>query len=94
MRPHMLKGVTKKIVEIKNPENPSFERAVLYLRHDLPRQPDKNPVELAEEYLDEIEPSVLRSETKSLRVTVTVLSLSLGATLAALAVLLVLYTKM
>ena len=32
----MLKGVTKRIVEIKSPASGYFERAVLYLRADKP----------------------------------------------------------
>lgn len=89
----MLKGVTKRIVEIRSPKNPHFERAVLYLRADCPYTDKRGAVGLAEDYLETLEPEVSEKPQKDLRVTVAVLSLSLGVALAALAALLVLYTK-
>lgn len=32
----MIKGVNKRIVEIPFPENPYFEKAVMFIRHDAP----------------------------------------------------------
>ena len=90
----MLKGVTKRIVEIKSPASEHFERAVLYRRTDRPYPKKSEAIGLAEEYVSSLEPNELPKPPRDLRLTVAVLSLSLGVTLAALAVLLVLYTKM
>ena len=89
----MLKGVTKRIVEIRSPNSPHFERAVLYLRADCPYTAKRDAIGLAEDYLETLEPKTPEKPQKNLRVTVAVLSLSLGVTLAALAALLILYTK-
>lgn len=86
----MLKGVTKRIVEIKSPASDHFERAVLYLRADKPYPQKQEAVALAEEYLESIEPTDMPKPAKDLRLTVTVLSLSLVVTLTALGILLVL----
>ena len=90
----MLKGVTKRIVEIKSPQNPAFERAVLYLRSDLPAPKNKRVLELAEDYLEDIGPEKSDEKGKDLRLIVAVLALSLGVTLTAFLILLFLYTKM
>lgn len=90
----MLKGVTKRIVEIRSPENEYFERAVFYLRTDKPIPPKREAAKLAAEYIDSLELPSYHSRQKNLRLTVTVLSLGLGVTLAALAAVLLLYTKM
>lgn len=90
----MLKGVTKRIVEVKSPESDHFERAVLYLRADKPYPKKQEAIALAEEYLQSLEPSELPKNPKNLRLTVLVLSLSLAVALTALAVLLILFTKM
>ena len=86
----MLKGVTKRIVEIRSPNSEHFERAVLFLKPDCPYPDGKEGAAIAEEYLKTIEPPTPR---KDLRVVVAVLSLSLCITLAALATVLILYTK-
>ena len=52
----MLKGVTKKIVEIKSPASGYFERAVLYLRPGEPPLKSREAKRLAEEYVAGIEP--------------------------------------
>lgn len=88
----MLKGVTKRIVEIKSPDSPHFERAVLYLRADCPYPKKREAIGLAEDYLGTLEPSEQKPR-RDLRIIIAVLSLSLGITLAALATVLVLYTK-
>ena len=90
----MLKGVTKRIVEVKSPESDHFERAVLYLRADKPYPKKQEAIALAEEYLQSIEPKEPPKEQKDLRRTVVVLSLSLAVSVAALAVVLILFTKM
>lgn len=93
----MLKGVTRRIIEVKGPENSRFERAVLYLRTDAPILKQSEAQRMAEEYLKTIEPEFAREKPKysrPLKLTVAVLSLSLVVTLSALAVVLVLYTKM
>lgn len=89
----MLKGVTKRIVEIKSPKSTHFERAVLYLRADRPYPKKREAIDLAEDYLETLEPETSAAPQKNLRLTVVVLSLSLAVTLAALAAVLVLYTK-
>lgn len=88
----MLKGVTKRIVEIRSPDSKHFERAVLYLRADCPYPKRREAINLAENYLETLEPSETKP-SRDLRVVVAVLALSLGVTLAALATVLVLYTK-
>ena len=90
----MLKGVTKRIVEIKSPSSEYFERAVLYLRADKPYPKKQAAIELAEDYLSTLEPPKTILPQKNLKLTVVVLSLSLAVTLTALAVVLLLYTKM
>lgn len=89
----MLKGVTRRIVEIRSPSSEYFERAVLYLRSDRPIPKKSEAISLAEEYLETLEPSENLKPQKNLRVTVAVLALSLGVTLTALAAVLLLYTK-
>lgn len=89
----MLKGVTKRIVEIRSPASDYFERAVLYLRADKPLPNGANAGELAEEYLRTLEPDTPAQRVRDQRVTVAVLSLCLGVSLAAVAVLLILYTN-
>lgn len=88
----MLKGVTKRIVEIKNPTSDYFERAVLYLRPNGQLPEGSSAEKLAEEYLSAVDPNS-GSGRRDLRLLVAVLSLSLGLSLTALAVLLVLFTK-
>lgn len=90
----MLKGVTKRIVEIRSPASDYFERAVLYLRADKPLPKEADASALAEEYLKTLEPENLPRADKNPRVTVAVLSLCLGVSLAAVAVLLILCTKL
>lgn len=90
----MLKGVTKRIVEIKSPSSDYFERAVLYLKADKPYPKKNDAVALAEEYLESLEPAKRIGPSKNLKLTVVVLSLSLAITLTALGVVLVLFTKM
>lgn len=90
----MLKGVTKRIVEIRSPASDYFERAVLYLRSDKPLPKNADAGELAEEYLQSLEPENLPRAGRNPRVTVTVLSLCLGVSLVAVAVLLILCTKL
>lgn len=89
----MLKGVTKRIVEIKSPASDYFERAVLYLRADRPYPKKGEAVSAANDYIASLEPERLPKKPRDLRPTVAVLSLSLGVTLAALAAVLLLYTK-
>ena len=89
----MLKGVTKRIVEIKSPQSEHFERAVLYLRADAKYPGGREGAAIAEEYLKTLEPGEKPAGQKNLRLTVAVLALSLGVTLAALMTLLILYTK-
>ena len=90
----MVKGVTKRIVEIKSPSSDYFERAVLYLKTDRPYPKKQEAIALAEEYLQSLEPSELPKNPKNLRLTVLVLSLSLAVSVAALAAVLILFTKM
>lgn len=90
----MLKGVTKRIVEIRSPASDYFERAVLYLRADKPLPKSADAGELAEEYLKTLEPENHPRAGRDARVTVAVLSLCLGVSLAAVAVLLILCTKL
>ncbi len=89
----MLKGVTKRIVEIKSPASGYFERAVLYLRADKPYPKKGEAVSAANDYIASLEPVKSPKKPRDLRLTVAVLSLSLGAALAALAAVLLLYTK-
>lgn len=91
----MIKGVTRRIVEIKSPPDSRFERAVLYLRHDMPVPGNREAKAMAEEYLKTIDASASSPKKgTSYRLAVAVLTLSLIVTLSALAILLVLYTKM
>ena len=90
----MLKGVTKRIVEIKSPTSEYFERAVLYLRADKPYPKKQAAIELAEDYLSTLEPPETLRPQKNLKLTVIVLALSLAVALAALTAVLLLYTKM
>ena len=89
----MLKGVTKRIVEIKSPASDYFERAVLYLRADKPYPKKSEAISLANDYIESLEPENIRKSPKNLRLTVAVLALSLRVTLTALAAVLLLYTK-
>lgn len=89
----MLKGVTKRIVEINRPDNPAFERAVLYLKTDGVKK-GTDPVAEAKEYLSGLSEPDDFVHGRKLRLTVAVLSLCLAVTAAALMILLVLYTKM
>lgn len=93
-RQEMLKGVTRRIVEVKSPGNPSVERAVLYLRPEAPAPKKSEVSAMAEDYLDGIYLKDGQGTAKGLKLTVAVLALSLGAALTALTVLLFLYTKM
>lgn len=90
----MLKGVTKRIVEIKSPKSDHFERAVLYLRAGVPYPENREAIDIAEDYLETLEPDKLVPPQKNLKLTVAVLSLSLAVALTALMAVLVLYTKM
>lgn len=90
----MLKGVTKRIIEIKSPDNGYFERAVLYLRPDRNWPEGTDVSAAAAEYLSGVDLASAKKCRGDSRALVAVLSLSLGAALAALAVVLVLYTKM
>lgn len=90
----MVKGVTRRIVEIKRPGSDYFERAVLYLRSDRPFPRKREAIEQAKDYLNTLEPSSSHAGSKrDLRPVVAVLTLSLCVTVAALLVLLVLFTK-
>ena len=89
----MVKGVTRRIVEIKRPGSDYFERAVLYLRSDRPFPRKREAIEQAKDYLNTLEPSSHAGSKRDLRPVVAVLTLSLCVTVAALLVLLVLFTK-
>lgn len=89
----MLKGVTKRIVEIKSPSSDYFERAVLYLRPDRPLPGESDCSRLAEEYLGSLEPASRKKIPRDLRPLAAVLAASLLISLCALAVLLILFTK-
>lgn len=90
----MVKGVTRRIVEIRSPANSCFERAVLYLRADKPLPDGGDAVKEAEEYIKTLGPGEIPRQPRDQRVAVAVLSLCLFVSLAAVGVLLVLYTKM
>lgn len=47
----MIKGVSKKIVEINNPDSIYFEKAILYLRPHMGELSDKIIAKEAEKYL-------------------------------------------
>lgn len=85
----MVKGVTKRIVEIKSPASGYFERAVLYLRTDSMLK-NREAKRLAEEYVAGIEPKE-PPERRNMRIAVTALSMSLALALTALAAVLLLY---
>lgn len=90
----MLKGVTRRIVEIRRPSSDYFERAVLYLRTDRPFPKRSEAVKEAENYLDSMEePKNFMRRQRDLRPVVAVLTVSLAVSLLAIVVLLVLFTK-
>ncbi|MBR6394891.1 MAG: hypothetical protein IKS13_08755 [Ruminococcus sp.] len=47
----MIKGVTKKIIEINNPDSAYFEKAILYLRPEMREIPDQFLRDEANRYL-------------------------------------------
>ncbi|MDR0984563.1 MAG: hypothetical protein LBL93_06130 [Ruminococcus sp.] len=51
-----LKGVTKKIIEIPNTENPYFEKAILYVKPYMSSTPPKILSEEAKLYMNKIAP--------------------------------------
>jgi hypothetical protein len=51
-----LKGVTKKIIEIPNTENPYFEKAILYVKPVMSSIPPKILSEEAKLYMNKIAP--------------------------------------
>ncbi len=90
----MIKGVSKRIIEIKSPNSRHIERAVLFLRSGSDCPDPKELGSIEEEYLREFEPKDKPRPSPRFRAAVAVLALSLGVTLAALMIVLVLYTKM
>lgn len=89
----MIKGVTRRIVEIKNPADGYFERAVLYLRADVPPAGKREALRHAEEYLSGV--GRFGGKTRrDLRPIVALLGLALMISLTALGVMLIVVTKM
>ena len=89
----MIKGVTKKIVEIKSPASDYFERAVLYLKADLPEAKKYEAIKQAGSYLNSVEAEASAYFRRDLRPIVAVLALALGISLTALAAVLIVVTK-
>ena len=89
----MLKGVTKRIIEINSPSSEYFERAVLYLKTDRPYPKRRAAIELAEEYLKTVEPEEPAPRIRKIPPATAALALGLAVSLAALAVVLILFTK-
>ncbi len=77
-------------MEIKSPANGYFERAVLYLRAGRPPIGGREAKRLAEDYVAQLEPRE-SGEHRSMRLAVTVLSMSLALSLTALAAVLVIF---
>ncbi len=53
---NVIKGVSRRIIEINRPESPYFERAVLYLRPEMSDAPLRTAQLAAERYLGEVSP--------------------------------------
>lgn len=103
----MVKGVNRQIIEVKNPGSEYFDRALLFLKAGSALPPDKLG-RLASEYVKEAESGGLglpdtieprrsvgeyAAKTKRLERAVGVLAVAFLASLAACAVLLIVYTK-
>lgn len=89
----MLKGVTRRVVEVKNPDGRHFERAVLYLKPESDLC-EKDAERAAKQYLDGIDPPEDGIPYRPPRAIFAALCLGLLITAAALAAVLILYTKM
>ncbi len=50
----MIKGVTKNIIEVKNPDSMYFERAVFYLKPDISELPAEFSEQETERYISEL----------------------------------------
>ena len=57
---NVIKGVSRRIIEINRPESPYFERAVLYLRPEMSDAPHRTAQLAAERYLGVVSPKERR----------------------------------
>lgn len=87
----MLKGVTKRTIEIKSPENEYFEGALLFIRPNAA----KNGVFVnheASKFLDGFG-GFDNKKIRKMRLLITALLIALGLCIAALIIMLILFTK-
>ncbi len=87
----MLKGVTKRTIEVKSPDNKYFEGALLFIRPNAAKSGAFAKQE-ATKFLDGFG-GFDNKKVKSMRALITILLIALGLCIAALIVLLILYTK-
>lgn len=88
----MLKGVTKRTIEIKIPQSDYFEGALFFIRPNVLQNSALCRKE-ARDFLGTIDSGLRDKNYRRLRALVTVLLMSLCISLIAFAVVLILYTK-
>ena len=73
----MIKGVNKKIIEINNPENLYFEKAVFYLKPEVLELPQQVAEDEIERYISKLGISDCLKQKKSRKVIAILLSMLL-----------------
>ncbi len=83
----MLKGVNRQIVEINNPENEYFEKAILYVRAEKAFLPKKDLIGEADSYLSSLEKRNTDRKAAAMRILTVVFTAVALICAAALAII-------
>lgn len=87
----MLKGVTKRTIEIKSQENKYFEGALLFIRPNAAKSGAFAKQE-ASKFLSDFG-GFDNKQVRKMRLLITALLIALGVCIAALIIMLILFTK-
>lgn len=74
----MIKGVSRKIIEINHTDSIYFEKAVFYLRPEVRELPIEISRAEAKKYISQIMPEINKSKRLPIKIIVPVIALLIG----------------
>lgn len=90
----MVKGVNRQIIEINNTDSEYFEKALLFLRAGKSPYEKEAAEKEAKEYIRSLEEGSAKPAKRPMKLLIAALTVCLALSLTAVAVLLVVCTKM
>lgn len=74
----MIKGVSRKIIEVNNTDSIYFEKAVFYLRPEVKELPIEISRAEAKKYISQIMPEINKRKKLPIKIIVPVIALLIG----------------